>query len=173
MHILVAEDNRVNQKLIQRLISRIPGATCTIVGDGQQALNYLSSPPSACPRPNIILMDISMPVLSGLGATSTIRTQPPFATDPVIASTPIVALTASRMWGESERLAAKGFDDYLTKPIRRDSLTKLVYFWASRRVVPRQGGLAVPPTGNVAVMPPAMQWGPMPLRAFRGPRSLL
>ncbi|KAL2814879.1 CheY-like superfamily [Aspergillus cavernicola] len=179
MHILIAEDNCVNQRLLERFLQRIGGCTVTIVGNGQQALTYLSSPPATCPRPDIIFMDISMPIMGGFEATNIIRTQPPFTTDPKIPFTPIIAMTASQMRDESALLVGRGFDDSMTKPVRSSTLRKLILFWSRGFVAPtiRQGpgqlGVVVPRTGNFLPLPPAAQWGPFPLRPFSGPRSLL
>ncbi|KAL3476154.1 CheY-like superfamily [Aspergillus californicus] len=175
MHILLAEDNAVNQRLFQRHLSRIGSCTLAIVGDGQQALNYLAGPPATCPRPDIIFMDVSMPVMSGLEATQIIRTQQPFISDPRTPSTPIIAIAANILRRQMERYAQQGFDDVFAKPFRLSLLKEVIMFWSRRRVRPMTGGqLAVPLTGgpNLVVAPP-VQWGPFPLRAFRGPRSLL
>ncbi|KAL4778789.1 CheY-like superfamily [Aspergillus varians] len=175
MHILIVEDNRVNQKVTQRLLQRL-GCTFAIAWNGQEALDYLSSPPTTCPRPDIILMDLAMPIMSGHQALSIIRSQPPFTTDPVIPTIPIIALSASQMPGETQRLAGLGFDDSIPKPIRSERLRKVILYWSGRRVVPRQGGppgVPVPRSGNWVPVSAAAVWGPMPLRAFRGPRSLL
>ncbi|KAI9375959.1 CheY-like superfamily [Aspergillus egyptiacus] len=170
MHVLIAEDNDINQKLLQRTFQKIGGCTFAIVGDGQQALDYLASPPTTCPRPDLILMDTAMPVMSGLEATRIIRTQPPFATDAKLASTPIIALAPWAVRSDKERLAQQGFDDVLSKPIRLGHMGKMLLFWSRRRAVRRSG---MPLSGRVVAIPPAAQWGPFPLRRFRGPRSLL
>ncbi|KAL2862616.1 response regulator [Aspergillus lucknowensis] len=175
MHILVAEDNYVNQKVLEKFFKKLGGCTVSIVGDGQQALNYLSGPPATCPRPDIIIMDNAMPVMGGQEATRIIRTQPPFTTDPLIRTTPIIALVAS-MVSDRERYLAQGFDDVLHKPFRLQSLKRMILFWSRQRRNPAGGGAAgiapLPPPVPVPLRPTA-QWGPFPLRAFRGPRSLL
>ncbi|KAL4933834.1 response regulator [Aspergillus undulatus] len=173
MHILAAEDNAINQKVLSRILQKLPGCAVSFVSNGQEALDYLSAPPSTCPRPDIILMDLAMPVMAGYEAISIIRTQQQFTSDPWIPTTPIVALTASRARGEHERLLFRGFDDVLVKPTRQADVRRAIMYWSTRRVVPRPNGpLAVSRMGNMIPIRPEAVWGP-PLRNFRGPRSLL
>ncbi|KAJ0415239.1 CheY-like superfamily [Aspergillus carlsbadensis] len=175
MHILLAEDNGVNQKLFTRILTRLE-CTVSIANNGQEALDYLASSPATHRRPDIILMDVSMPVMGGIEATNIIRTQPPFATDPTISMTPIIAMTAHTLQAQinSGWFQGRGFDDVLQKPARVGRVGQLILYWSRRRVVPRQGALAVPHTGNMVPLPPAaVPWGISPLRAYRGPRSLL
>ncbi|KAL3451098.1 CheY-like superfamily [Aspergillus insuetus] len=135
MHLLVAEDHPINQKVIARLLSRLGNCTFSLVGDGQQVLDYLAGPPATCPRPDLLLMDTAMPILDGLTATSIIRTSPPFAANPSIATIPIVAVTASSMKQEQEIFRQRGFDDILLKPIRSAVLKGLLEFWGRSRIV--------------------------------------
>lgn len=102
-HVLLAEDNPVNQKLIQRVISKT-GAQVTVAGDGQQALE------AACQqRFDLILMDINMPVMGGLEATRALR-----ATG---YSQPIFALTAEHGQAEVDASLTAGCNGHLTKPL--------------------------------------------------------
>ncbi|KAJ0414356.1 CheY-like superfamily [Aspergillus carlsbadensis] len=142
MHILIAEDHPINQKVIAKLLSRLGNCTVSIVGDGQQALDYLTGPQATCPRPDLILMDTAMPIMDGLTATHILRTSPPFASNPSIATIPIVALTASAIEHEQEGFRARGFDDVLSKPIFSGKLKGLLEFWGRSRVVllPGPGG---------------------------------
>ncbi|CEN62732.1 hypothetical protein ASPCAL09363 [Aspergillus calidoustus] len=175
MHILLAEDNRVNQRLFTRSISRLE-CTVSIANNGQEALDYLYASPVTHPRPDIILMDTAMPVMGGIEATNILRTQPPFATDPKISTTPIIALAAHllRSQIDSGWFQERGFDDVLQKPPKASKMRQLILYWSRRRVVPRHGALTVPRTGNMVPLPMAMvPWGGSPLRAYRGPRSLL
>ncbi|RDW93446.1 response regulator [Aspergillus mulundensis] len=175
MHILVAEDNAVIQKLLLRFLHRL-GCTVAFANNGQEALDYLSASPTTHPRPSIILMDTAMPVMGGIEATNILRTQAPFTKDHNITTTPIIAMTAhiyrpqidGGLWRE------RGFDDVLLKPPRPAKLRQMILYWSRRRVMPRHGDLAVPRTGNMVPLSPAgAPWGPSPLRAFKGPRSLL
>ncbi|KAL3464635.1 CheY-like superfamily [Aspergillus heterothallicus] len=175
MHVLVAEDNLVNQKVISRMLAEVdPSCTFTIVGDGQQALNYLASPPQTCPRPDLIFMDVTMPVLDGYAATTILRTQPPFITDPTLATTPIVAMTAGSINHQHQALRQRGFDDAIIKPIRFQSVKALFEFWARRRIVLSQvpgpmRGLGVGGVRrDIVTMPPALE-----VRRYKGPKSTL
>jgi DNA-binding response OmpR family regulator len=117
-----------------------------------------------------------MPIMGGIEATNIIRTHAPFATDPKTSSTPIIAMTAHllRSQIDSGWFQERGFDDVLQKPPRIPKVRQLIAYWARRRVVPRGGALPVPATGNMVPIPPVMvPWGVSPLRAYRGPRSLL
>ncbi|KAL2855277.1 CheY-like superfamily [Aspergillus pseudodeflectus] len=135
MHILVAEDHPINQKVVAKLLSRLGNCTFSLVGDGQQVLEYLAGPTATCPRPDLILMDTAMPIMDGLHATSIIRTSPPFANNPSIATIPIVAVTASSTKQEQEMFRQRGFDDIITKPIYSAVLKGLLEFWGRSRIV--------------------------------------
>ncbi|KAL3441083.1 CheY-like superfamily [Aspergillus insuetus] len=175
MHILLAEDNGVNQKLFTRILTRLE-CTISIANNGQEALDYLSASPITHPRPDIILMDTAMPIMGGIEATNIIRTHAPFTTDPKISTTPIIAMTAHllRSQIDSGWFQERGFDDILQKPAKVPKVRQLIVYWSRRRVVPRGGALPVPPVGNMVPLPPVMvPWGVSPLRAYRGPRSLL
>jgi|GEM_PF-2837179 len=115
MKILVAEDNPINQKLIQKLLQKA-GCSVTIANDGNQALAMLSKAPF-----DIALLDIQMPNLDGFGTLAQIR-----AGSFGQASIPTIALTAHAMKEDREEALAAGFNDYLTKPIDRQELYKLL-----------------------------------------------
>lgn len=94
-------------------------------------LDYLLAEPSPDrPRPNIILMDVQMPIMDGYVATHVIRTQEPFKDRASIRSTPIIAMTASAIQGDREKCQAAGMDDYLAKPVRGKHLEKMLVKWA-------------------------------------------
>ncbi|MBN2716904.1 MAG: response regulator [Deltaproteobacteria bacterium] len=111
--ILVAEDHEVNQQLMTTMIERM-GHIVDIAPDGIQALEMARTEIY-----DIILMDMQMPGLSGLEVTRKIRE----TGDKV----PIVALTASAMKGDMELCLYHGMNDYITKPIKRDVLQKVLY----------------------------------------------
>ncbi|KAL4738478.1 CheY-like superfamily [Aspergillus similis] len=172
MHILVAEDNTVNQKILIRLLHRL-SCTVSIAENGQEALDYLSASPVTHPRPDIILMDTAMPVMGGIEATSILRTSPPFTTDPKIPTTPIIAVTPP-IPGGAKFWLTKGFDDILPKPPRPVTLRQMILYWSRRRVIPRLGTLPARGTRNMVPIPESLvPWGPSPLRRYKGPRSLL
>ncbi|KAL2822084.1 CheY-like superfamily [Aspergillus granulosus] len=166
MHILFVDDSRLWQKIALLKLPTI-GCTVAVASDGQQALDYLSAPPEKWPRPDLIMMDIAMPVLGGLDATRIIRTQPPFATDPKICSTPIVGLCATSVRRSHERFRAQGMDDIIVKPWKVEQIQPLLRWWAQRRVVPR----AMVGGGGVVQRSAMNHKWPHPWAAYRGPRS--
>ena len=112
LRILVAEDNAVNQLLMNRLL-RKRGHDVTMVGDGQQALEAAGSGSF-----DIVLMDVQMPILDGIDATREIR-RCEAGTGRRI---PIIALTAHAMSSDRDRCLQAGMDGYLTKPINPKDL---------------------------------------------------
>ncbi|HET8571948.1 MAG TPA: GAF domain-containing protein [Candidatus Limnocylindria bacterium] len=110
LRILLAEDNAVNQKLALRLLAQL-GYTAQVAGDGRQAVAALEEGGF-----DLVLMDVQMPELDGLGATRQIRARWP--------EWPlwIVAMTANAMAGDREACLAAGMNDYLSKPIRPPEL---------------------------------------------------
>jgi signal transduction histidine kinase/DNA-binding response OmpR family regulator len=107
LRVLVAEDNEVNVRLAVALLAKL-GHTASVVGDGQAAVDAY-----ARGGVDLILMDVQMPVMSGLDAARAIR-----AAESGGARVPIVALTARAMKGDREDCLAAGMDDYVTKPVR-------------------------------------------------------
>jgi len=112
LRILVAEDNRINQLLIVRMLEKA-GHRVDVVGNGSEALAALERASY-----DLVLMDCQMPEMDGFEATSAIRT----AERQTGAHVTIVALTANAMEGDRERCLAAGMDDYLAKPITRQAL---------------------------------------------------
>ncbi len=105
--VLVVEDNPVNQRVAQRLLEK-RGYRVITAGDGAQALERWREA-----GPDLILMDLQMPVLDGLEATGRIRTEEQIRGG----HTPIVALTANAMKGDRELCLTAGMDGYVSKPI--------------------------------------------------------
>lgn len=112
LHILLAEDNVVNQRLAMRLIEKA-GHTVVVAPNGEVALATLQQE-----RFDLVLMDVQMPVMGGYEATVAIRMQEQ-ATG---AHMPIIAMTANAMKGDREQCLAAGMDDYLAKPIKANEL---------------------------------------------------
>jgi PAS domain S-box-containing protein len=110
LHILVAEDNNLNQELMKLLIGRL-GHTCGIAENGKVALDMLKK---NCF--DLLLLDMQMPVMDGMETIVEIRK------DPDIAHIPVIALTASAMKGDAERFLEAGCNDYLAKPIDKNLL---------------------------------------------------
>jgi signal transduction histidine kinase/CheY-like chemotaxis protein len=108
MHILVAEDNRVNQHLILALLKKL-GHSAEVAWNGLEVLDALPGGLF-----DLVLMDIQMPELDGLQATRKIRELESGTSEHL----PIVALTARAMPGDRELFLSSGMDDYLEKPIQ-------------------------------------------------------
>ena len=112
--ILIVEDDPRNLKLIRDLL-QIRGYTTLEATDGKQGVDM-----ARAKMPDLILMDIQMPVMDGLEATSILKA------DPVTKSITIVALTAFAMQGDREKCMEAGFNDYITKPLDiRAFMTKI------------------------------------------------
>lgn len=114
MRILVAEDNVENQEIIRRRLERA-GHEVTIALNGLEAVEIARRE-----LPDLILMDISMPIMSGIEATQIVRR----TTE--ISGTPIIALTAHAMEGDADKCLAVGCDAFSTKPVRFSALLDLI-----------------------------------------------
>jgi CheY-like chemotaxis protein len=116
MHVLVAEDNVVNQKVALRMLERL-GIRGDVAANGQEALDALRRQPY-----DLVLMDVQMPELDGLEATRRLRAWPDTAFAAGVAPY-VVALTANAMRGDRERCLEAGADDYLSKPVSVQDLS--------------------------------------------------
>lgn len=139
------------------------GVTVSFVNNGADVLNYLLDPAAQIPllimikvalrlswlKHCLTLHQQSLPVQSGLDTARIIRTQQPFASNPVIRSIPLIATIPFPMRGDLERLRQYHFDDLIEKPIRIHQLPRLLRQWSKGKEI----------------------WGPVGLRRFPGPRS--
>ncbi len=116
LHVLLAEDNPVNQRLAASLIQR-RGHRVTIVGNGRDAVDAV-----AAQLFDVVLMDVQMPEMGGFEATAAIRAWERDAGTHL----PIIAITAHVMKGDRERCLAAGMDDYITKPFDSRNLCRLI-----------------------------------------------
>jgi CheY-like chemotaxis protein/HPt (histidine-containing phosphotransfer) domain-containing protein len=107
LHILVAEDNPINQEITQHLLNRL-GHTVAIVSSGRAALNAIEQEPY-----DVVLMDIHMPELDGEQATRQIRSRGAAVHQPYI-----IALTANAFAGNQERFQQAGMNDTISKPVQ-------------------------------------------------------
>ncbi len=121
VHLLVAEDNDVNQILIQELLTQL-GFACTIASNGRLAVELAAQGDYAA-----ILMDCHMPEMDGFEATRAIRSQEAATGRRRV---PIIALTADSIKGDDELCSKAGMDDYLTKPIDCSRLVARLNRWA-------------------------------------------
>lgn len=99
--------------------------------NGKEALEYLLKEDSPeHPQPDIILMDVQMPIMDGYRATHTIRHRQPYANQVRLRGIPIVAMTASAIQGDREKCKRAGMDDYLAKPVQGKILEKMLVKWS-------------------------------------------
>lgn len=117
LHILLAEDNRVNQKLVSKTFIDL-GINVDIAENGKEAIEALKRSPNGY---DIILMDLHMPEMDGIEAVKEIRKLP----DDDLKNIPIIALSGSTI-KESEELKAIGLNAFLQKPFKKEELFKLI-----------------------------------------------
>lgn len=103
--ILIVEDNEMNRDMLSRRLER-RGFTVVMAVDGGEGVAMARSE-----MPDLVLMDMSLPVMNGWEATQAIRA------DATIAHLPVIALTAHSMPGDREKAMEAGCDDYDTKPV--------------------------------------------------------
>ncbi len=124
LHILLAEDNAVNQLLVVRLLEKW-GHKVAIASNGKKALDALSRASY-----DLVLMDVQMPEMNGWETTRAIREMERETGKHI----PIIAMTAHAMKGDDEKCFASGMDDYLAKPIRTAELIAILDRIANRKV---------------------------------------
>ncbi|MDR3088299.1 MAG: response regulator [Desulfobulbaceae bacterium] len=118
--ILLVEDNHINQRVMLATLARLGLEHVGVANNGQEALDMLVNKKDEN-RYDLILMDVSMPVMDGFTATQTIR-----GDSELYPQTPIIAMTAHAIAGDRERCLAAGMDDYLAKPIDQWELVRLL-----------------------------------------------
>jgi CheY-like chemotaxis protein/HPt (histidine-containing phosphotransfer) domain-containing protein len=142
-HILIAEDNQVNQRVAFLQLQQI-GFSADVASNGEEAVEAANKK-----RYDLILMDCQMPVMDGFEATRQIRTAEVLTGRRV----PIVAMTAHAMEGDREKCVAEGMDDYISKPVNPTVLSAILEKWLQLQIVkPRQ----VPKEEVI----PRRQWDP-------------
>ncbi len=124
--VLVAEDNDVNQRLVNRMLKNL-GCCVDIVSNGREAVALNRQIPF-----DMIFMDCQMPEMDGFEAAACIRQEEKTSFAGLSASrrVPIIALTANAMTGDREQCLAAGMDDYLAKPLRAEDLKRVVEQWS-------------------------------------------
>ncbi|MEO8711628.1 MAG: response regulator [Parafilimonas sp.] len=119
LSILVAEDNKTNQDVALKVLSKL-GYEAALAQNGEEALEMVGEG-----KYDLIFMDVQMPVKDGLEATRMIRLC--LNTQPVI-----IAMTANAIQGDRQKCLNAGMDDYISKPFRIDELTKMIEKWATQ-----------------------------------------
>lgn len=137
--ILLVEDNELNQDMLSRRLMR-RGFEVVFATDGATGVSMASSE-----QPDLILMDMSLPVMDGWEATQSIKS------NPHTASIPIIALTAHAMVGDRDKAMAAGCDDYDTKPVEL------------ARLLQKIDALLATATQNKAIVSPPLPTAPLPV----------
>jgi len=122
--VLVTDDNDLN-RLIASIILQNYGATVLTAENGIDAIKVMNAE-----QPDIILMDVQMPLLNGFETTQQIRKAG--------ICTPIIALTAAAIKGERDKCIAAGMNDYITKPFKEDEFLKTICKWLPKSAEPEQ-----------------------------------
>jgi CheY-like chemotaxis protein len=132
--ILIAEDSPVNRELLRELLE-MQDYEVFEAGNGQEALDMLDQL-----RPDLLILDLGMPVLDGFGAIRKIRA------DPMFAGLPVLAATAYAMRGDREKTLEAGFDGYVSKPIEpaalKQEITRLLSTQVDKTVFAKAAGTA-------------------------------
>ena len=122
--VLIAEDNEINLYLTKILVNQIaPNSRIVEAKDGVEAVTLFFTE-----QPDIVFMDIQMPNMNGIEATQAIRKKEKVPT------TPIIALTAGNMTGEKEKCIAAGMNDFMVKPLLKQSLVDMFQKWIDTSV---------------------------------------
>lgn len=129
LRILLAEDNPVNQKVALRQLESL-GYKADVVANGQEVLDLLQQV-----RYDLILMDCQMPVMDGYEATRRLRQQERRSGHRTV----VIAITANAMQEDRERCLQAGMDDYLSKPVLKEDLQRLLNHW-SQLIAQSAGG---------------------------------
>gem|GEM_PF-1521712 len=126
VRILVAEDNIINQQVVEGMIAKI-GAEAFIAQDGGKALQMIQES-----RFDLVFMDVQMPEMDGFEATLRIRV---LENDQGWNRTPIVAMTAHAMEGDREKCLMAGMDDYVSKPVSVNNIVEKLLSWIPDKVM--------------------------------------
>ena len=119
--VLIVEDNPLNMRLIE-MVLKSNSYTLLKATDGEEALDIATRE-----RPDLVLMDIRLPTVSGLEVARRLKE------NPALSHIPIIALTAHAMKGDKEKAIEAGCDSYLSKPINTRELPRLVADMLLRR----------------------------------------
>jgi CheY-like chemotaxis protein len=115
LKLLVVEDNVINQKIAMASLKKL-GISTDIANNGKIAIDMINEQ-----QYDLILMDVQMPIMSGIEATIALRESG--------LKTPIIAMTANAIKGDKEKCLKAGMDDYISKPFRQKELAEKIEFW--------------------------------------------
>lgn len=153
--VLVIEDNPVNLALMQYLLQSC-GHDVLVAGDGVEGLTQMAQQ-----RPDVVLCDIEMPRLDGVGLAQAVRN------DPALGRIPLLAVTSNAMVGDRARILAAGFHDYISKPIDPPEFLR----WLDAHL--QVGAWSAPAShATTAAMPLAEPRGPLILVVDDVPENL-
>lgn len=150
IRVLLAEDNEINQALIRATAARL-GLALDVVGNGSEAVIQAEAAALAGAPYDLILMDIQMPVLDGIGATRRLRGMG-FDAETL----PIVALSANVYQNDIDACFAAGMQAHLAKPVRREALQGAIATWARRQPGMMQAAPASSMAPVAESIPPAL-----------------
>lgn len=122
--VLIVEDNELNRDMLSRRLAR-RGYEVLLAHDGAEGVTMATDT-----MPDIVLMDMSLPVLDGWEATRRLKAAA------ATAAIPIIALTAHAMTGDEAKARAAGCDDFDTKPVEIDRLLGKIEHWLARSLPP-------------------------------------
>mgnify|MGYP000583071804 FL=1 len=130
-HVLLVEDNEINQELALELLTS-NGLRVSVANNGQEALDLLNTDEF-----DGVLMDCQMPVMDGYTATRELRKQERFE------SLPILAMTANAMAGDKEKVIEAGMNDHISKPINVNNMFQIMAKWIVSSSRPQKGAVTV------------------------------
>ena len=122
--ILVIEDNPANLELMTYLLNAFGHATITATNGPEGVEAALRA------RPDLILCDLALPILDGFGVARRLKAEPS------LAGVPLIAVTASAMVGDRDRVLTTGFDGYISKPITPETFVTEVEAYLQRKAPP-------------------------------------
>ena len=168
LHILVADDNEINQKLIQKILERA-GYAVDIVENGRDAVEFAGKN-----RYDFILMDIQMPLMDGHQAALKIRDAEQSKSE--FPPVPIVAMTGSNLEVEKEKCLSMGMNDCLGKPLFRDQILTSIAEWTITETVATATGNghedSPPPEEKASSVRRPIDWDKA-LNEFMGEKEVL
>ena len=126
LHVLVAEDNPVNQKVVCKMLDKM-NIKYVVANTGREALNQIKETQKKNKHFSMIFMDCQMPEMDGYEASRELNS---LFESGIYEKTPIIAMTAHALPGDREKCLNAGMDDYISKPIRMTEIERVIEEWA-------------------------------------------